>query len=351
MLDEKDLAEQLKKANLRYFNSDSIGFERKGAGKGFTYLNLIGQKIKDEKTLERIKKLRIPPAWKSVWICPSENGHIQATGIDEKGRKQYIYHEDWIRISQEDKFNKLLDFGKFLPTLRNQIASDMLLRGLKKNKVVAVVVWLLEKTFIRIGNEEYAKENQHFGLTTLRNKHVDVKGADINFEFKGKSGVMHNVHVNHPAVAKIIKQCTDLPGYEIFQFIDEEGVRHSVDSEDVNEYLKIQTGQDVTAKDFRTWGGSYLSATTLCALGQCEDEKTYEGNIKEAVKKVSSHLRNTTKVCKQYYIHPTVFDTYQKHILIPHFASSSKLPKKFKGLTLKEYLLLSLIEQYPYHSK
>lgn len=319
------------KAKLRYTTDDKPGYMRLKKGKEFTYYDTEGKVIRDKNKIERINKLGIPPAWRDVWVCASGNGHLQATGRDEKGRKQYIYHERWNEVRNQNKFNKMLFFGEVLPDLRRAVRLDMSDAKLTRDRVVATIVWLLENTLIRVGNEEYAKENDSFGLTTMRRKHVDVRGNRITFEFKGKSGIYHDIDVSHPRVAKTIRKLEELPGYELFQFIDEDGNRHTVASDDVNEYLKKITGEEVTAKDFRTWGGSVLSAETLCLLGDCDTKTATEKNIKEAVKKVAQHLGNTPTVCRHYYIHPVVPESYIKKLLIPHFDEVKKSAKAKKS--------------------
>lgn len=338
-----DLIKQAEQANLRYISDSIKGFKRFRSGKTFKYIDVHGSVIINQDILERIKRLNIPPAWKDVWISPSENTHLQATGIDDRGRKQYIYHPQWIKICQTNKFSKVVPFAESLPKIRSRVRKDMEVSELLRKKVLATIIWLLEHTFIRVGNEEYAKDNNSFGLTTLRNRHVDVSGIKVRFEFKGKSGIEHLVEVSNPIVARTLKKCIELPGYQLFQCIDEEGKRHVIDSEDVNEYLHEITGEDTTAKEFRTWGGTVLGATTLHSLGSFEDEQGLKQNIVKTVKTVARHLRNTPNVCRKYYIHPTVLNTYEKHILIPHFA---RISKKSNGLNVNEYRVLTLLEKY-----
>jgi DNA topoisomerase-1 len=294
-----DLEEALKDAHLRYISDSNPGITRKKYGEDFIYLDPQGHKVITDNTLHRINNLVIPPAWEQVWISPSPSSYLQATGIDAKGRKQYLYHPDWIATCQENKFSKMVFFGTVLPELRAKVASDIRIPRLERAKILGTVVWLLEHTFIRVGNQEYVKANGSYGLTTLRRKHVNVQGAHIHFEFKGKSGVDHSVSLRHPTIAKILKSCIELPGYEIFQYIDEDGNRHVVDSQDVNDYLKSITGEDITAKDFRC-----------------------------------------------YYIHPTVIDTYEKRLLIPHFDEILRKKRLKKRLTKEESAVLSLLKNY-----
>jgi DNA topoisomerase-1 len=342
---DPDLKKQLQQEDLTYTSDHTPGFFRQKVQKEYKYYDLKGKVINDKKILERIDSLRIPPAWKDVWVCPKDNGHLQATGIDDRDRKQYLYHPDWIKISQENKFSKMVDFGLKLPLIRQKIRYDLTLLKLEKRKVLATVVWLLEHTFIRIGNEEYSKENKSYGLTTLHNKHVQIKGSHAFFKFKGKSGVSHLLEISNPTVVKTIKRCVDLPGYELFQFVDDEGQRHVVDSQDVNLFLKDITQDDFSAKDFRTWGATNLSADNFYHLGDGESEKLTKENIVKTVKKVATHLNNTVSVCKNYYIHPTVIDTYKKKLLVPHFKKHSKTKSKISGLGWGEYALIKLLQK------
>lgn len=341
--DPRELAQE---ANLRYVTDSKPGFLRGKRGKDFVYYDLEGNLIKDEKVIERIDGLGIPPAWEGVWVCSLGNGHVQATGKDEKGRKQYIYHQKWNELSKETKFSKMLFFSSVLPDIRNRIGTDMRRGGLSQEKVLAIIVWLLDNTYIRIGNKEYAKENDHFGLTTLRNRHVDIHGSTVTFEFVGKSGKKHKVGITHPKVAKTIKKLEELPGYELFQYIDEKGEPRPVDSSDVNEYLKEITKEVISAKDFRTWGGTVTSATSLVDIGDFEDKFQLKVNLGQAVKITAAVLGNTTVVCRNYYIHPVVFKTYEDKALIPHFDTHRRSGKRVKGLDKDEYAAVSLLKKY-----
>lgn len=332
-----------KKAELRYISDKKVkGFSRVKKGDGFGFLDTKGAPITDNVMVDRLTKIYIPPAWKNVWISPFANGHIQAVGYDEKGRKQYVYHEGWITMMQQNKFEKVIYFGEHLPDIRRQIKKDMELPGLPKERVLGTLVWLLQNTFIRVGNQEYAKENQSYGLTTLRTKHVDLHRDSATLSFKGKSGVMHEVDIDNPKVLKTIRKCVELPGYELFQYISENGEKKHIDSSDVNEYLHEITKEDITAKDFRTWGGSMLAAVTLLDLGMFDTQKTMAKNVRTAVKKVSEHLRNTTSVCKKYYIHPTVINSYEQEKLLRHFQECTD---KRPLLSSNECALISLLEQ------
>jgi len=347
MSPDAQLKKELKKVDLRFITDTTSGIKRQKQNDSFIYIDLDGKKIIGDTTLQRIKDLVIPPAWEKVWICPSPTGYLQVTGYDDKGRKQYIYHPDWVKQTQENKFNNIISFAEVLPKIRTKIQSDMVSEELEKDKIIATVIWLLEHTFIRIGSEEYAKENNSFGLTTLRDRHVKVRGREVTFEFRGKSGIEHTVIVSHPKIAKIIKECIELPGYEIFQYVNTDGSRHTVDSADVNEYLKIITGQDITAKDFRTWGASVLAGELLNAIGPADSDTTLKKNISAMVKKVSTHLRNTAAVCRKYYIHPLILETYQRNLLIPHFEKIYQTFDREKAkMSRPEYATLTLLQKY-----
>jgi DNA topoisomerase-1 len=305
-----DPLESAKAAGLRYVTDDEPGIRRQKRGKGFTYLDPQGKTIKDEKTLERIQKLAIPPAWTDVWVCPRPNGHLQATGRDARGRKQYRYHANWREVRDETKFGRMIAFGDSLPKIRERIDRDMSQRGLGREKVLATVVKLLETTLIRVGNKEYVKQNNSFGLTTLRDQHVDVEGSTLRFEFRGKSGKEHSVEVQDRRLARIVKQCRDVPGQKLFQYLDGNGERQSVSSEDVNAYLRETTGEDFSAKDFRTWGGTVLALSALLEVGACESEREANKAVVEAIKHVSGQLGNRPAICRKYYVHPVVIQSF-----------------------------------------
>jgi DNA topoisomerase-1 len=305
-----DPLESAKAAGLRYVTDDEPGIRRRKSGKGFSFLDPQGRTVKDEKTLERIRKLAIPPAWTDVWICPRPNGHLQATGRDARGRKQYRYHANWREVRDETKFGRMIAFGDSLPKIRERIDRDMSLRGLGREKVLATVVKLLETTLIRVGNKEYVKQNNSFGLTTLRDQHVDVEGSTLRFEFRGKSGKEHSVEVQDRRLARIVKQCRDVPGQKLFQYLDESGERQSVSSEDVNAYLRETTGEDFSAKDFRTWGGTVLALSALLEVGACESEREASKAVVEAIKHVSGQLGNRPAICRKYYVHPVVIQSF-----------------------------------------
>lgn len=306
--DEVKSAEQ---AGLRYLIPKGQGIRRRRAGQGFTYIDSKDEPITDEATLQRIRSLVIPPAWESVWISPSPNTHIQAVGRDARGRKQYRYHPKYREVRDLVKFDRMRAFGRALPRVRRIVGRDLARKGLPKRKVLAAVVKLLETTYIRIGNEEYAEENGSFGLTTLRNQHVQILGGMLKFKFRGKSGQNHEITVQDRRLAAIIRRCKDIPGSSLFEYIDEEGQPQTVDSGEVNEYLKEISGGDFTAKDFRTWGGTCLAASLM--LQQCamqEHDGPTKAAMVEVVKQVASKLGNKPATCKKYYIHPTVMDCY-----------------------------------------
>lgn len=302
-----DAAEE---AGLRYVSDDRPGYTRKSKGDDFDWLDTEGKVIRDEQRLLRLKRLAIPPAWTDVWICPAPNGHLQATGRDARRRKQYLYHERWREVRDENKYDRIISFGKALPKIRRRVAKDLKLPGLPRNKVLATVVQLLERTFIRIGNEEYARENKSFGLTTMKDRHVEVKGAKLRFRFRGKSGRDHEVDVTDRHIAKIISKLQDLPGQDLFQYIDEEGEIRDISSQDVNEYLRAITGEDFSAKDFRTWAGTVLTAIGLNAQEKFENQKQAKANIKTAISAVAKILGNTPAICRKCYVHPAVLETY-----------------------------------------
>ncbi|MBP7832890.1 MAG: DNA topoisomerase IB [Candidatus Levybacteria bacterium] len=334
----------LKEAKLRYSTDKKPGFTRKVVGKKFEYFDLDGKKITEDKVIERINALAIPPAYKNVWICPYPNGYLQATGYDDKKRKQYRYHKLWNKVSSEEKFSHLIEFAKLLPQIRVQMKKDLSLSGHPRPKVIAAVVWLLENTLIRIGNEEYAQDNKSYGLTTLQNRHVSIRDTNIKFQFKGKSGVYHNISIKNKKVAKIVRRCRDLPGQDLFEYKDDEGVIQTVTSEDVNNYLKNITGEDITAKDFRTWGGTVFAASLFDQSGVYDDESVTKQSVIETVKKVAAHLRNKPNTCKKYYIHPHVITSYMKGEILSKFVKSKNVRvSDIDGLDRDENKVLSLL--------
>jgi DNA topoisomerase-1 len=305
--DTKDAADA---AGLRYVSADGPGLTRRRAGKGFSFVGPDGQRVVDRKTLERIRGLVIPPAWRDVWICPRADGHIQAIGYDEKGRKQYLYHPRFREVRDEAKFEHVMAFAEALPALRERVAADMAKPGLGRDTVLATVAHLLETTMIRVGNASYARDNGSYGLTTLRVRHVKVEGTELRFHFKGKSGKVWKLSVKDRRVARIVKACQDLPGQDLFQYIDDEGARQSVTSADVNAYLKQASGGEITAKNFRTWMGTVLAATALAEFGAAANPTEAKKNLTRAINQVAAQLGNTATVCRKCYVHPAVMAAY-----------------------------------------
>jgi DNA topoisomerase-1 len=308
--DDVSPIESARYAGLRYVCDGTPGIRRTMGPLGFKYIAPNGRVIRNAAELKRIRALAIPPAWTDVWICADPRGHLQASGRDARGRKQYRYHNAWRACRDETKFDRMQAFAAALPGIRRRTAADLARPGLPREKVLATVVQLLEKSLIRVGNDEYARANRSFGLTTLRNQHVDVKGSTLRFEFRGKSGVRHSVDVNDRRLARIVKQCRDLPGQELFQYVDEDGMHQDVTSQDVNAYLKEITGEDFTAKDFRTWAGTVLAATALRHLDRAATATQARKNVVQAIEAVAGMLGNTRSVCRKSYIHPAVVDCY-----------------------------------------
>jgi DNA topoisomerase-1 len=342
-----DPVESSKQAGLRYVTDSKPGISRKRRGKSFRYFNPDGTQVKDPTVLARIKSLAIPPAWTDVWICTNANGHLQATGRDARKRKQSRYHPRWREVRDETKYERMKAFGEVLPKIRKRVDEDLALRGLPREKVLATIVRLLETTFIRVGNEEYAKENQSYGLTTLRGKHADIEGSTVHFKFKGKSGKMHNIDVNDRRLAKIVKQCQDIPGYELFQYIDEDGSPRSVDSSDVNDYLREISGEPFTAKDFRTWAGTVLACSMLREFEAFDSQTQAKKNVVAAIKSVAERLGNTPSVCRKCYVHPAVIDSYMGGEVVKSFEEQVKkaLPRSPQSLRQEELDLLNLLER------
>jgi DNA topoisomerase I len=333
-------------AGLRYFSDSRPGLRRRRAGKGFYYVGVDKQVVRDVPQLRRIRALAIPPAWTDVWISPASNGHLQATGRDSKGRKQYRYHPKWRETRDQAKYDRMVAFGKSLPRLRRVVRRHLRLPGLCREKVLATVARLLETTLIRVGNEEYAQTNKSFGLTTLRGRHVRIKGSTLNFQFRGKSGKIHSVSVDDKRLAHIVQGCMDIPGYELFQFLDESGQPQPVDSADVNAYLKQITGDEFTAKDFRTWAGTILAAVALCESGGFTLQSEAKRNIVQAVQSVAEQLGNTPAVCRNCYINPAVVDAYMNGITIDTLARNVKVgAMRQAGLRSEEAAVIVLLEE------
>jgi DNA topoisomerase-1 len=297
-------------AGLRYTTDSRPGIRRTRHGKTFRYHAPNGRRVTSPDELKRIRSLVIPPAWEDVWICPDPLGHLQATGRDARGRKQYRYHPKWRVIRDETKYDRMIGFAQALPQIRQKTDRDTRREGMPREKVLATVVRLLEKTLIRVGNDEYAKQNQSYGLTTLRDGHVDVKGTRVRFAFRGKSGIAHAIDLDDRRLARIVRACRDIPGYDLFQYLGEDGKRQVVGSADVNSYLKEISGEDYTSKDFRTWAGTVHAAEVLRACGPCASQTDAKRNIVKAVESVAKRLGNTKAVSRKCYIHPTIFDAY-----------------------------------------
>jgi DNA topoisomerase-1 len=309
--------ESAEAAGLRYVTDAVPGIRRQRRGRGFAYIGADGGVIRDKAELERIRKLVIPPRWTDVWICPNPSGHLQVTARDARGRKQYRYHPRYRAVRDETKFGRMIAFSEILPQIRERVEHDVALPELARDKVLATVVWLLERTLIRVGNDEYARDNGSFGLTTLRRKHVTVSGAKLRFEFRGKSGVPHSVAVTDRRIARVVQRCQELPGQELFQYLDDDGRRQSVDAGDINDYLRRITGRQVTAKDFRTWAGTTLAAAALRELGNFKTEKQGKAHIVAAIDQISKRLGNTRAVCRKYYVHPAIIEAYLQGVTIP----------------------------------
>jgi DNA topoisomerase-1 len=343
VVDPRDAAES---AGLRYVSDEQPGIRRRKAGKGFTYVKPGGSKVDDEATLKRIKTLAVPPAWTDVWICPHANGHIQATGRDAKGRKQYRYHARFREVRDGTKYEHMMAFAQALPAIRAKLKEHMALRGLPREKVLATVVHLLESTLIRVGNDDYVKQNKSYGLTTLRNKHVKVDGSELRFEFKGKSGKTWNLQVKDRRIAKIVRACQELPGQDLFQYIDEDGVQRDVTSADVNAYLKEITGKDITAKDFRTWAGTVLAALALKEFETFDTQAKAKKNVRAAIERVASKLGNTPTICRKCYVHPEIMSSYVEGSLLLEVKKEveSELREDLAGLKPEEAAVLSLLE-------
>ena len=323
-----ELVAAAEQAGLQYVSDQRPGYGRRAKGKHFQYFDTEGKLIRDEQRLYRLKRLAIPPAWTNVWICPSPNGHVQAIGRDARGRKQYRYHERWREVRDENKFDRLAQFAKALPDIRRRVAQDLKLPALPRRKVLATIVRLLERTFIRIGNEEYARENKSFGLTTLKNRHVKVRGAEVRFRFRGKSKRPHEVDVTDRRVAKVIAKCQDLPGQDLFQYVDGDGEVQDITSQDVNQYLREIAGEDFTAKDFRTWGGTVLAAMALSTQQDFQTKKQAKSNIKTAICAVAELLGNTPAVCRKCYVHPMIVEAYLNRTRIAGLNGSAKTLKQ-----------------------
>jgi DNA topoisomerase I len=342
IVDPRDAAES---AGLRYVSDERPGIRRKKVGTGFSYVRADGSRLMERGALKRIKTLAIPPAWTDVWICPFPDGHIQATGRDAKGRKQYRYHARFREVRESTKYEHVVAFADALPSIRDTVREHMALRGLPREKVLATVVHLLETTLIRVGNDDYAKQNNSYGLTTLKNRHVAVKGNEVRFRFTGKGGKQWSLRVRDRRIAKIIRACQELPGQELLQYIDEQGNCQDVTSSDVNEYLKAITGKDITAKDFRTWAGTVLAAMILSELQSFDNAAQAKRNLRSAIEKVSARLGNTPTICRKCYIHPEVLNSYMDGNLVLEVKSQveNELRSAVENMKPEEAAVLALL--------
>ena len=334
-----------KAVNLMYVTDSEEGITRKKWGRGFRY-TFEEKKVADKKQLERIKKLVIPPAWRDVWICSIDNGHLQVTGMDDKNRKQYIYHPIWIALRNQTKFYKMIQFAHALPNIRLNLEKDLALRGLKQRKVLATAVSLMERTNIRVGNETYEKLYGSYGITTLKDRHYKGTSSKLHFTFKGKKGVKHDITITNKRLARIVQQCKEIPGKELFQYYDEEGKRHHIDSGMVNDYIKEISGEDFTAKDFRTWAGTVNTFLALNELGMADTETERKKLIVSALDKVACLLGNTRSVCKKYYVHPLILNLYETESLKKYLKQLDNIEKNDNkaGLTNEEEVLLTILE-------
>jgi DNA topoisomerase-1 len=341
-----DPREAAESAGLVYVSDEDKGIRREREGEGFAYYRPGGDALRDEAALQRIRRLAIPPAWTEVWICPKANGHLQATGRDARGRKQYKYHPQFRELRESTKYGHMLEFARALPAIRAKLAEHMALRGLPREKVLATVVHLLETTLIRIGNDDYARDNKSYGLTTLRNPHVKVEGAELRFQFKGKSGKSWRLQVKDRRIAKIVRACQDLPGQRLFQYQDESGEIREVTSADVNAYLKAITGSDITAKDFRTWAGTVMAALALQEFEAFDTQATQKKNLKAAIERVASRLGNTPTICRKCYIHPEIFASYAEGSLLLEVKEQveAELREDLAHLKPEEAAVLTLLQ-------
>ncbi len=340
-----DPLESAAEAGLRYVRCGGPCIRRVRQGKGFRYLDASGKTLRDPRQLTRIRSLVIPPAWTDVAICPSPNGHLQAVGFDARGRKQYRYHPRYRAIRDQAKFSRMIAFGAVLAVIRRRVDKDLRKPGLSTEKVLAAVVRLLETSFIRVGNDEYARENDSFGLTTLKNRHVRIEGATLHFHFRGKSGLNHDIELTDRRLASIVRQCQELPGYELFEYIAKDGKVCAVESADVNRYLREISGGEFTAKDFRTWAGTLLAVRELAAAGPAASETRGRKAVVDAIKAVAARLGNRPATCRKYYVHPAILEAYMDGSLFPVLAEGEKQDGAYAGLGLspEEYAIMVVI--------
>lgn len=330
-----------KAAGLRYVSDEMPGIRRIARGKHFAYIGTDGKEITDENELKRIKSLAVPPAYTDVWICPIAHGHLQATGRDARGRKQYRYHKRWREVRDETKYGRMIAFAQALPAIRKRIESDLGLPGLPREKVLATVVQLLETTAIRIGNDEYAKDNGSFGLTTLRNKHAKVDGSTVRFSFRGKSGIRHAIDLRDRRLARIVRQCQELPGQQLFEYVDDDGATRAIDSADVNDYIRDISSEDFSAKDFRTWLGTVTCASLLAEQEAVETQTERKQRLTAVIADVAKRLGNTPAVCRKCYVHPQVLDAYMEQGALP---TPAKM-RHTEGLLPEEIFVLDLLQE------
>jgi DNA topoisomerase-1 len=333
-------------AGLRYVSDRSPGISRQRVGSRFRYVTPQGRTLRDKPELQRIRSLAIPPAWTDVWICALANGHLQATGRDARGRKQYRYHSRWRTVRDENKYGRILEFAAALPALRKRTAEDLAGPTLSRTKVVAAVVQMLEKTLIRVGNEEYARTNKSFGLTTMQDNHAKVSGSTVRFRFRGKSGKFHDIAFTDARLARIVRRCQELPGRELFQYLDDDGNVQGIGSADVNDYLRDVTGREFTAKDFRTWTGTVLAAQALQDMSEFTSDAQAKRNVVAAIEAVAGLLGNTKSVCRKCYIHPTIIDAYMDRTLTRTLsARARKLAESPESLSRTETAVLALLQR------
>jgi DNA topoisomerase-1 len=335
-------------AGLRYVSDGVRGISRKRSGTGWAYYEPDGARITDRALRKRLNSLAIPPAWTDVWICPDPDGHIQATARDARGRKQYRYHPSYRDARDQSKFRRMLEFSEVLPVLRERVERDLRAPDLSRRQLLASLVRLLDRTLIRVGNDEYARQNRSYGLTTLRRRHVTIDGAVLRFSFRGKSGVEHTISLEDPKLARIVQRCRDLPGQEMFQYLDARRKRQAVSSDDVNDYLKDLTGRDITAKDFRTWGGTMLAAVELRTMGVAASRRETEANILRAIDAVAERLGNTRAVCRKYYIHPALVEAYRIGLTVPQPPAAPRRPRHRRptaALRRDEVLVLQFLQE------
>ena len=340
-----DPLQSARSAGLVYTSDEQPGISRIKRGKSFAYVDPQKRPVKNQETLRRIRGLVIPPAWTDVWICPNARGHLQATGRDARGRKQYRYHPKWREVRDSTKYERMIAFGHALPQIRRRTDADLRRERLPREKVLAAVVRLLEKTFIRVGNDEYARDNNSFGLTTMRDGHVKVNGSTVRFIFRGKSGVEHALALDDRRLARIVKQCRDLPGQELFQYKDDAGAVVDVGSADVNAYLKEITGEEFTSKDFRTWAGTVLAAQLLREYERVDSEARAKKNVVAAIEQVAKQLGNTRAVCRKCYVHPAVIDSYLDGTMMKTVAQRARAVKAVGKLTAAETAVLGLLQR------